>query len=351
VFNIGTGGAVWRGAWMELGVGAASTPCVSFALVPAAAPDDAVRCSRSGTIVDVHLPTDRPGVALRCRIDANSQNLAADLAALRQHAHRAVNHQHSAWVIAAMVLVLAACGFIIGGAQGARSAVAGGIPHSNGMSRKAIHRWFGARLLGAVEFPGLFHVLAAICRRAHLSRLPDLYFIAGPNSMNAYALGGPDGSAIVLTEGLLRGMTLGEIAGILAHEVGHIRNNDAWAMGWAAALQQAIEQVSLAGLAALHAQNGAAAGWTLHAFLRAAPSMGRLLCLALSRIRETDADATALELTGDSLSLVAALDKLERHHTGLPVFPVAAFEHDAMRFLRSHPATSERVGTLLSLAH
>src|SRR5712672_2372659 len=168
--------------------------------------------------------------------------------------------------------------------------------------------------------------------------------------MNAYALGSPGGAAIVLTEGLLRGMTRGEIVGILAHEVAHIRNNDAWAMNWAAALHRAIEWTSLTGLASLRAHD-VAAGPGLTALLSAAPAIGQLLCLALSRIRELDADATALELTEDTLGLVAALDKLERHHTGSPVLPAAAFEDGAARLLRSHPATSERVGNLLHLAH
>ena len=85
--------------------------------------------------------------------------------------------------------------------------------------------------------------------------------------------------------------------------------------------------------------------------MSAAPVISQLLYLALSRIRELDADATALELTGDSQGLVAALDKLERHHTGSPVLLASAVENDPVRLLRSHPATSERVGTLLSLAH
>ena len=84
---------------------------------------------------------------------------------------------------------------------------------------------------------------------------------------------------------------------------------------------------------------------------RRAPSIAQLLRLALSRTRELDADATALELTGDSRALIAALDKLERHHVGLPVLSLTAREDDPMRLLRSHPATSERVGALLSFAH
>jgi heat shock protein HtpX len=85
--------------------------------------------------------------------------------------------------------------------------------------------------------------------------------------------------------------------------------------------------------------------------LSAAPALGQLLGLALSRVRELDADATALELTGDSRALIAALDKLERHHTGSAPSRTSAFVHDPMHLLRSHPATSERVGTLLNLAY
>jgi heat shock protein HtpX len=73
--------------------------------------------------------------------------------------------------------------------------------------------------------------------------------------------------------------------------------------------------------------------------------------LALSRTRELDADATALELTGDGQALIAALDKLERHHAGFPALPAAPGDEGPTRLLRSHPATSERVGALLSLAY
>jgi heat shock protein HtpX len=169
--------------------------------------------------------------------------------------------------------------------------------------------------------------------------------------MNAYVLGGPEGAAIVLTEGLLCRMTWDEIAAILAHEVAHIRNNDIWTMSWAAALHRTIEWTSLIGLVSLRPEHSVAANRPLAALLRAAPSIAQLLRLALSRTRELDADATALELTGDSRALIAALDKLERHHAGFPALPVASREDDAtMRLLRSHPATSERVGALLRLA-
>jgi len=350
VFNLGWGGQAWLGEIGRCGV-PGSGPCISFTLVPAIPYSEPLQTSQShaGTTVDVHLATGQPGIVLRCRIDASSR----DLFRLRREIHRLVNHRRSTWAIAGMVVVLALCGWVADGADGARRAVAGGIPSSDGLaiSRETMYRWFGARLLHPSYMPGLFNILADVCRRARLARMPDLYCLEAPSNMNAYALGGPEGSAIVLTHELLRSMTPCEIAGILAHEVGHIRNNDAWAMNWASALHQAIEWNAWVGLARLRARNDSAAAGGLGMLLSAAPTISRLLCLALSRIRELDADATALELTDDSQGLVAALEKLERHHNGSPILLAAAVEHDPMQFLRSHPATSERVGTLLSLAH
>ena len=121
-------------------------------------------------------------------------------------------------------------------------------------------------------------------------------------------------------------------------------------MTWAAALQRAISLTSLVGLAALHGRQGATAA-PVAALLANAPAIGQLLCLALTRIRELDADAVALELIDDSRALVAALDKLELHHTGAGVAPMLVHEEGPARYLRSHPATSERVGTLMRLAH
>jgi heat shock protein HtpX len=335
---------IWQSAVPESG------PFFSFALVPAAAPTDVLSFSGAGTtsIVEINLPTGQPGAILRCRLQASPHELSR----LQRHLHRSVNHRHTEWAIAGMALLLGACGWVIGGAEGARWALLGGTPRADGagISPEVMRQWFGARRLGPSEFPALFTALHDICWRAGLRRVPDLYCIPAPCSMNAYALGGPDDAVITLTEGLLRGMTFGEIAGILAHEVAHIRNNDVRAMSFAAALQRAISLTSMLALVALQARPGAACG-PVAALLANAPAIAQLLCLALSRVRELDADAVALELIDDSWALVAALDKLELHHTGTRVVPMAAHDQDPARFLRSHPATAERVGTLMRLAH
>jgi len=330
------------------------TPGISFALVRCA-PPQMLRVSQCGptVVAEIHWSTGEAGVFLRCRIELQSHNQDVRR---RRFAHQTANHQSSALAILAMMMLLAVCGWIVGGTEGMQRTLMGSAPRPDVtvISPESMYRWFGARLLSPAEVPELFGILTKVCSRAGLARLPDLYCLPALGDMNAYALGGPERSALVLTEGLLRGMTREEIAGILAHEVAHIRNNDTWTMSWATALCRAIDWTSLAGLSLLRTRRhhgSTASSRPFAALLSAAPILGQLLGLALSRVRELDADATALELTGDSRALIAALDKLERHHTGSAPMPVSAFGHDPMRLLRSHPATSERVGTLLNLAY
>jgi heat shock protein HtpX len=252
--------------------------------------------------------------------------------------------------MAGMVLLLSLCAWITGGEEAVRRAVAQSTPDDDAavISPEVMRRRFGARQLYRHEMPALFGLLDDICRRANLARSPDIYCISACTSMNAYALGGPDRSAITLTEGLLRGMTRGEIAGILAHEVAHICNNDGYVMRWAAALHGVIALTSLSGLTSL--QRNCVPGRPLAELLRSASTISHLLCLALSRARELDADAVALELVDDPRSLVAALNKLERHHTDSSFAFEAAPSGSLLGYLRSHPATAERVSIIMSLA-
>jgi heat shock protein HtpX len=327
---------------------------MTLALVPISRGVDASRISVSGPIVslEIHLPTRHPGIALRCCIRVD----VADLSRLEKHPlRRAANRRHGGCVMVAMVLLLAICCWLIGGEDGVRQAVTGATAKLRDafIVPETMLRHFGARRFYPGEMPALFEMLRDVCRRANLPRPPDLYYIAAPHHMNAYALGGPERAAIALTEGLLRGMTLAEIRGILAHEVAHICNNDAWAMTWATALSQAIAQTSLLALASLNERTSPAArGVTpLAALLSRADAIGQLLCLALSRSREFDADATARALIGDPLPLIAALRRLERHHTGSYIMAATSPQEGPERFLRTHPATCERVGALLSVAH
>ena len=177
-------------------------------------------------------------------------------------------------------------------------------------------------------------------------------------TLNAFATGTPDRAAIALTEGLLRRLTLREIAGVLAHEISHIRNNDLAVMATADILSRLTQGLYYAGLAALFINLPAllvadvAVSWWAVLVLMLAPLLSSLLQLGLSRAREYDADVEAAMLTGDPLGLASALRRLETY-TGrvwedmLP--PVPARRVPAPSVLRTHPDTASRVERLLAL--
>jgi heat shock protein HtpX len=171
--------------------------------------------------------------------------------------------------------------------------------------------------------------------------------------VNAFAVGCADQAAVAVTDGLLRSLTLEELAGVLAHEVAHIRNCDTWTMAQAQSMTTATELVSFFGLALLHGSRIPAAAPTgraaaIAAFvLTLAPAISRLLQLALSRTREFDADLDAIELAGDVFGLARALEKLEYHHA--PAKTDIPTPHDPVASLfRTHPETMTRVRHLLT---
>src|SRR6202012_4936244 len=130
------------------------------------------------------------------------------------------------------------------------------------------------------DAPDLYALLVNVCDRAGLERLPELFLLPGPG-MNAYALGAPDNACISVTEGLLRGLSRDEIAGILAHEVAHILSGDTSAMKWAAAIDGEIANTASRGMAEMAAQPGRRAE-PLALLLAAAPALARTLFFALS---------------------------------------------------------------------
>jgi heat shock protein HtpX len=267
---------------------------------------------------------------------------------VRRQLSRAINESRSGRVVAGLTVLLALCGWIDGGDEGARRAVTSGLPPPGAAHAPSatMARRPDARRLYPVEAPELFALVDVICRRAGLRRPPQIYLLPAERGMNAYALGMPDDAVVTLTDGLLRGMTKDEVAAILAHEIAHISNNDTWTMALAASLRHAVRCVSLASMCGAPRGAPAPLAWLLHS----APAIAELLCLALSRIREFAADAFALELIAEPRSLASALEKLERHHR--PGFPVAAGgADDALTgYLRSHPSTDQRVSFLHSLA-
>jgi heat shock protein HtpX len=277
------------------------------------------------------------------------------------NAHKRQNAIQTAVLLAAMGAIVAVSGWLIFGTAGlAWSAVLIGVAilFMPKLPPELLMRLYRGRRV--VPQPGdqLSEVLEALTQRAELPRLPQLYVVPSM-ALNAFAAGKPEHAVIALTEGLLRRLTLREIAGVMAHEISHIRNNDLWVMGVADALTRTTQALSYVAvfLAVLNLvaafQGEQYASWWAVVFLYLAPLLSNLLQLGLSRAREFDADLEGAQLTGDPLGLAAALRVLE-HHTGRiwedVMLPAPGRRVAIPSILRSHPATEERVRRLVEIS-
>lgn len=218
------------------------------------------------------------------------------------------------------------------------------------VSPKMVLGLYKARALTPQELPEVHGVLRELAKRADLPATPQLYYV--PSKMlNAFAVGSRDDSAIAVTDGLLRAMTMRQLTAILAHETSHIRNGDLRVMALADVLSRITGFMSAVGLLGIPALLGAGMDIPVLGIvlLIAAPTLGGLLQMGLSRAREYDADLDGAALTGDPEALASALQTLEaqqgRAWEGL--VPGGRIPNPSL--LRTHPATEQRVRRLLAL--
>jgi heat shock protein HtpX len=107
-----------------------------------------------------------------------------------------------------------------------------------------VMRLYGARPIEPNRTPALWNVLQRLAERAELPHVPRLYYVPS-GLLNAFAVGSRDQAAIAVSDGLLRKLDLREVAGVLAHEVSHIRSNDLWVMGLADMFSRTTNLLSL----------------------------------------------------------------------------------------------------------
>jgi heat shock protein HtpX len=275
-------------------------------------------------------------------------------------AHKARNALHSALLVGGLGLLTGFSAWLIWGGMGvAVTLVAIGLIYAFAprVPPELIMRMYRARPLDPRTGQAIVHIVDALSDRAELPALPRVYVIPSM-TLNAFATGTPDKAVIGVTEGLLRRLTLNELAGVLGHEISHIRNNDLAVMSLADVMTRFTQLLSYLALflAVVNLPafllGDAEISFTGLALLYLAPTAGSLIQLALSRTREFDADVEGASLTGDPAALASALDKLERYQgrfwedMTLPV-PGRRIPHPSL--LRSHPLTSERIARLRTL--
>jgi heat shock protein HtpX len=269
-------------------------------------------------------------------------------------------------LLAALTALFLVIGGAIGGNQGLLIAFVFALLMNFGsywFSDKIILSMYGAREVSLHEAPDLYRLVQRLAQRAGIP-MPRVYLIQS-DAPNAFATGrNPQHGAVAVTEGLLRMLDEEELAGVLAHELGHIRNRDTLIMTVAATLAGAITMLAqMAQWGALFgfgrrddedSGGGGILGVLLMAIL--APIAATLIQLAISRSREYFADTTGAAIAGAPSGLARALEKLHFASQRLPMAANPATAHlfivnplaggSWVNLFSTHPPIEERIRRL-----
>ncbi|MEM6942483.1 MAG: zinc metalloprotease HtpX [Pseudomonadota bacterium] len=226
-----------------------------------------------------------------------------------------MNYMKTALLLAALTALFLGVGYLIGGAAGALIAFVVALGMNAWAwwnSDKMVLRMHGARPVSRQTAPELWGMVEELSRNAGLP-MPAVYIIEDPQP-NAFATGrGPENAAVAATTGILKTLTREELAGVMAHELAHIRNRDTLIMTVAAVIGGAISM--LANFAFLfgggHGSNRNPLGFigVLLAVI-AAPFAAFMIQSMISRTREYAADRAGGEICGNPIWLASALAKI-----------------------------------------
>ncbi|WP_417724785.1 zinc metalloprotease HtpX [Salipiger sp.] len=270
----------------------------------------------------------------------------------------------TAMLMAAMTALFMGIGYLLGGSGGALIAlvVAGGMNVFTWWnSDKMVLRMHNAQPLPQGDRFGLNALVAELARNADLP-MPAVYLIDTPQP-NAFATGrNPKNAAVAVTTGLMRVLSREELAGVVAHELAHIRNHDTAIMTVTATFAGAISM--LANFALFFGGSRERLGLVGSlAMMFLAPMAAALVQMAISRTREYAADKAGAEICGQPLWLASALariqegaaridnDAAERNPASAHMFiinPLHAHKRDSL--FATHPATENRIAALRAMA-
>ncbi len=278
-----------------------------------------------------------------------------------------MNFMKTGLLLAGMTALFMGVGYLIGGAAGAFIAllVAGGMNlFAYWNSDRMVLSMHGAQEVDARSAPDLYAMVAELSHNAGLP-MPRVFLMDNPQP-NAFATGrDPDHSAVAVTTGLLNSLSRDEVAGVLAHELAHIRNRDTLIMTVTATIAGAISMLAQFGMffgGNRENNNGMGIIGQL-ALIILAPIAAMIVQMTISRTREYAADRLGAQISGNPLSLAQALHKIshaaervenpsaEASPATAHMFIVNPLSGQRMDNLFStHPNTENRIAALEQLA-
>ncbi|MBL8835079.1 MAG: zinc metalloprotease HtpX [Alphaproteobacteria bacterium] len=242
-----------------------------------------------------------------------------------------MNYLRTAILLAAMTGLFLAVGYLVGGPTGMVIGflVAAGLNFfAYWNSDQAVLRMANAQEVDRSTAPQFYGIVEQLAQRAGLP-MPRVYLI-DEDQPNAFATGrNPENAAVAATTGLLRMLSPEEVAGVMAHELAHVRHRDTLTMTITATLAGAIGMLAnFAGLFGMHSRDangnpnpmGVVGSLVM---MIVAPLAAALVQMAISRSREYEADRLGAAICGNPLWLASAL---ERIHHGVAQIPNAAAE-------------------------
>jgi heat shock protein HtpX len=278
-----------------------------------------------------------------------------------------MNYLRTAILLAGLTALFMGLGYMIGGASGATIAlvVAAGMNlFAYWNSDRMVLSMHDAQEVDARTAPDLYALVQELAGRAGLP-MPRVYVIDNPQP-NAFATGrNPQHAAVAVNSGLLQMLSREEAAGVIAHELAHIRNHDTLTMTITATIAGAISMLAQFGMffsGNRDNNNGLGVVGTL-AMAILAPIAAMLVQMAISRTREYSADRLGAQIVGEPRYLASALAKLDEAAHAIPNPQAEANPATAHMFIvnplsgagmdnlfATHPSTANRIAALEQLA-
>lgn len=278
-----------------------------------------------------------------------------------------MNYVRTALLLAALTALFMAVGFLVGGRGGMMIALVFALGTNllaYWNSDKMVLGAYRAQEVNEQTAPDLFRMVRQLAGNAGLP-MPKVYLIDEPQP-NAFATGrNPANAAVAVNTGLLNALTREEVAGVIAHELAHVRNRDTLIMTITATVAGAISMAANFGMIFSGNRGNnhplGAVGSILLVVL--APLAAMVVQMAISRTREYGADRAGGMICGNPLWLASALGKIEsaahavenntaeRHPATAPMFivnPLSGMRMDGL--FSTHPDTANRIAALQALS-
>jgi heat shock protein HtpX len=279
---------------------------------------------------------------------------------------RTMNVMKTALLIAAMTALFGVIGLMLGGTGGMIVALAiGAVMNLIGYwnSDKLALRAHRAQEVNEQSAPAYYNMVKVLAERAQLP-MPRVYIIDNPQP-NAFATGrNPENAAVAATTGIMELLSHEELAGVMAHELAHIKNRDTLIMTVTATIAGAISSlVNFSFFFGGNRENGPSNAIVQIAMMILAPMAAMIIQMAVSRTREYSADKLGGEICGNPLWLASALNKISGAAAQIPNWDAERNPATAHMFIinplsgrgadnlfSTHPAAQNRINALIEQA-